>query len=91
MLEGDYNCFERLSRRERQVLSSLMRGQSVREISRDAYVSVPTVRSQIRSILVKLGVSSQLGAVVLAYRSGWKAAEPDVEAGTEREKLAVRA
>lgn len=91
MLEGDYNCFERLSRRERQVLSSLMRGQSVREISRDAYVSVPTVRSQIRSILVKLGVSSQLGAVVLAYRSGWEAAEPDVEAGTEREKLAVRA
>ncbi len=91
MLEGDYDCFERLSRRERQVLSSLMRAQSVREISREAYVSVPTVRSQIRSILVKLEVRSQLAAVVLAYRSGWSAAEPDVEAGTEREKLAVGA
>jgi DNA-binding NarL/FixJ family response regulator len=68
-----------------------MRGESVTEISREAYVSVPTVRSQIRSILVKLGVSSQLAAVVLAYRSGWSGAEPDALAGSEREKLAVGA
>jgi hypothetical protein len=32
---------------------------------------MPTVRSQIRAILTKLGVTSQLAAVALAYQSGW--------------------
>jgi DNA-binding NarL/FixJ family response regulator len=63
--------FERLTPRERQVLVALMSGSTAQEISKASYVSVPTVRSQIRSILSKLGVSSQLAAVVLAYRSGW--------------------
>ncbi len=63
--------FQLLTRREQQVLAALMRGCSAREISKEAYVSLPTVRSHIRSILSKLGVSSQLGAVTLAYRSGW--------------------
>jgi two-component system nitrate/nitrite response regulator NarL len=76
---GDDQAFEQLTRRERQVLLALMRGATAREISRESYVSLPTVRSQIRSILLKLGVSSQLSAVVLAYRSGWPA-----EAGTGR-------
>ncbi|MGA3218808.1 MAG: helix-turn-helix transcriptional regulator [Acidimicrobiales bacterium] len=63
--------FEQLTRRERQVLLALMSGSTAQEISKESYVSLPTVRSQIRSILSKLGVSSQLAAVVLAYRSGW--------------------
>ena len=70
---GDDKAFEQLTRRERQVLLALMRGATAREISKESYVSLPTVRSQIRSILLKLGVSSQLAAVVLAYRSGWPA------------------
>jgi DNA-binding NarL/FixJ family response regulator len=81
-------CFERLSPRERQVLQALMRGLTASEISREAFVSMPTVRSQIRSILMKLGVSSQLGAVVLAYRSGWNGG-PGAGLQSEPERLVV--
>jgi two-component system, NarL family, nitrate/nitrite response regulator NarL len=63
--------FERLSRREQEVLLALMRGSTARDICKQSYVSLPTVRSQIHSILSKLGVSSQVAAVALAYRSGW--------------------
>jgi two-component system, NarL family, nitrate/nitrite response regulator NarL len=63
--------FDRLTRREEEVLSALMRGAKARDICAQSYVSMPTVRSQIRSILIKLGVTSQLAAVALAYQSGW--------------------
>jgi DNA-binding NarL/FixJ family response regulator len=65
------NQFEQLSPREQEVLLSMMRGRTARDICKQAYVSLPTVRSQIHSILSKLGVSSQLAAVALAYQSGW--------------------
>ncbi len=68
------DTFQRLSRREQQVLWALMLGYSAREISEQSYVSLPTVRSQIHAVLSKLGVSSQLGAATLAYRSGWRPA-----------------
>jgi two-component system, NarL family, nitrate/nitrite response regulator NarL len=63
--------FDRLTRREEEVLSSLMRGAKAREICAQSFVSMPTVRSQIRSIFSKLGVTSQLAAVALAYQNGW--------------------
>ena len=63
--------FDRLTPREEEVLSALMRGAKARDICTQSYVSMPTVRSQIRSILTKLGVTSQLAAVALAYQSGW--------------------
>jgi two-component system, NarL family, nitrate/nitrite response regulator NarL len=63
--------FDRLTRREEEVLSALMRGAKAREICAQSFVSMPTVRSQIRSILTKLGVTSQLAAVALAYQTGW--------------------
>jgi two-component system nitrate/nitrite response regulator NarL len=63
--------FERLTRREEEVLSALMRGAKARDICVQSFVSMPTVRSQIRSILTKLGVTSQLAAVALAYQNGW--------------------
>jgi DNA-binding NarL/FixJ family response regulator len=89
MANGDHDQFEHLSPRERQVLAALMRGETARDISRQSFVSLPTVRSQIRSILIKLGVSSQLGAVVLAYRSGWTG-ERGTESPDERDRrLAV--
>jgi DNA-binding NarL/FixJ family response regulator len=65
------NQFEQLSPREQEVLLAMMGGKMARDICKQAYVSLPTVRSQIRSILSKLGVNSQLAAVVLAYQSGW--------------------
>jgi DNA-binding NarL/FixJ family response regulator len=64
-------AFEQLSPREQDVLIALMRGATAREICERDCVSLPTVRSQIHSIFSKLGVSSQLAAVVLAYQTGW--------------------
>jgi DNA-binding NarL/FixJ family response regulator len=63
--------FEQLSMREREVLSALVDGLSAEEIAETRFVSLTTVRSQIRSILRKLGVRSQLAAVARANRVGW--------------------
>lgn len=70
-LGGSPSGFEQLSRREREVLLGLMRGSRAKEISQEMFISLPTVRSQIRSVLLKLGVRSQLAAVALAYQTGW--------------------
>ena len=64
--------FERLTPRERRVLGSLAEGLSADEIATTHYVSLPTVRTQVRAILQKLGVRSQLAAVALVNRAGWK-------------------
>lgn len=61
-----------LSRREQQVLGHLMAGRLVSEIAREAVVSEATVRTQVKAILAKLGVSSQLSAVGLAHRVHWR-------------------
>lgn len=58
--------FEHLTRRETLVLRALIDGQSAAEIAEANFVSLATVRSQIRSVLHKLGVKSQLAAVALA-------------------------
>jgi DNA-binding NarL/FixJ family response regulator len=63
--------FERLTPREASVLLALAEGRSAEAIARASYVSLPTVRTQIRGILVKLGVSSQLAAVGMAIERGW--------------------
>jgi two-component system nitrate/nitrite response regulator NarL len=65
-----------LSSREREVLGELMRGHAVREIAAQGVVTEATVRTQVKSILSKLEVSSQLAAVGLAHRVGWRAPEP---------------
>jgi DNA-binding NarL/FixJ family response regulator len=63
--------FARLTPRERHVLLELMEGRSAQEIAAATPVALATVRTQIRGILRKLGVSTQLAAVALARRSGW--------------------
>jgi two-component system nitrate/nitrite response regulator NarL len=64
--------FERLTARERMVLGALMEGASADEIAKSSFVSLATVRSQIRSILEKLSVHSQVAAVALAHRARWE-------------------
>jgi DNA-binding NarL/FixJ family response regulator len=64
-------CFDKLTVRERQVLAQLMRGRTVRDIARDSVVSEATVRTQVKSILAKLNVTSQLAAVGLAHDIDW--------------------
>lgn len=65
--------FERLSPRERVVLGALTDGRSAEQIAEAELVSVATVRTQIRSMLQKLGVHSQLAAVAQARQAGWSA------------------
>lgn len=60
-----------LSPREGEVLSALIEGMSAETIASEQFVSVGTIRSQIRSILRKLDVTSQLAAVASARRAGW--------------------
>ncbi|MDR7301152.1 response regulator transcription factor [Haloactinomyces albus] len=55
----------RLSNRESEVLERLAQGQRAATIAEEFFVSLATVRTQIRSILTKLDVGSQLEAVAL--------------------------
>ena len=55
----------RLTPREREVLDLLDQGNSPRTIAVHLVVSLTTVRAQIRAILAKLDVNSQLEAVAL--------------------------
>ncbi len=60
-----------LTEREQVVLAELIEGHCAEEIANAAFVSISTVRSQIKAILQKLGVNSQLAAVARARRAGW--------------------
>lgn len=71
---------DRLTPREAHVLGELLQGKRVREVAQTAFVSEATVRTHVKSILAKLGVSSQLAAVALARDAGWGAAR----VGSER-------
>ena len=64
--------FERLTAREQDVLAGLMDGKSAEKIAEDAFVSLATVRSQIRAVLLKLDVNSQLAAVAMARQRRWE-------------------
>lgn len=64
--------FESLTARESQVLAALMDGQGCEAIASAWFVSETTVRTQIRGVLTKLGVTSQLAAAAEAQRVGWR-------------------
>jgi DNA-binding CsgD family transcriptional regulator len=59
-----------LTRRERDVLGLLSQAMAIRLIARVLGISVHTCRGYIKSLLSKLGVSSQLEAVVKAQEMG---------------------
>jgi DNA-binding NarL/FixJ family response regulator len=65
-----------LTLRESQVLGQLMHGRTVHDIATRSVVSEATVRTQVKSILAKLEVSSQLAAVGLAHQVGWRPPQP---------------
>lgn len=62
-----------LTLRERQVVCKLMTGRCPAEIAREDFVSEATIRTQVKSILAKLEVNSQIGAVAVVRRAGWSA------------------
>jgi len=73
--------FQQITRREAEVLGLLMAGKQVSDIARTRVVSESTVRTQVKSILAKLQVSSQLSAVGLAHEIGWQPPTRRAESG----------
>src|SRR5690242_19711484 len=59
-----------LTQRERDVLHCLNRGMAPKAIARVLGISLHTCRGYVKSLLSKLGASSQLEAVVTAQRLG---------------------
>lgn len=70
--EGLWARFRHLSAREAEILGLLMQGHSVGKIAAMDDVSEGTVRTQVKNVLAKLKVSSQLSAVALAHDIGWQ-------------------
>jgi DNA-binding NarL/FixJ family response regulator len=68
--------FTVLTEREQFVLAQLIEGHCADEIATASCVSISTVRSQIKAILQKLNVKSQLAAVAQARRAGWSLESP---------------
>ena len=71
--------FTRLTDREQQTLMAICDGRSAAQMAEMWNLSVATVRSHIRAVLVKLEASSQLEAAAMARRVGW----PDVLRGMD--------
>ena len=63
--------FRALTQREGDVLLGLMRGRTVAELAQESVLSAETIRSQVKAILAKLGVRTQLAAVARARSDGW--------------------
>jgi DNA-binding NarL/FixJ family response regulator len=63
-------ALNRLTEREREVLSALADGLSDKDIAERLGVSPKTARGHVVNVLGKLGVDSRLQAVVLAVRLG---------------------
>lgn len=59
-----------LTPREHQVLVLLASGRDLRAISKELSISLNTCRSYVKAVLSKLGVHSQLEAVVVAHERG---------------------
>jgi DNA-binding NarL/FixJ family response regulator len=59
-----------LTRRERVILSNLSEDVTLEQIATKLYVTRNTVKSQVRSVYRKIGVSSRAGAVAWARQAG---------------------
>lgn len=66
----DRAAISRLTPREREVLQALAKGLDSQEIADRLHISIRTERNHVASILAKLGVHSQLQALVFALRYG---------------------
>jgi two-component system, NarL family, response regulator LiaR len=61
---------ERLTRRERDVLELIARGQSNKRIALELGISEKTVKTHVGHLLAKLGVSDRTQAALMAVRQG---------------------
>ncbi len=68
---GSGSALPQLSRREQEVLSQVVRGLSNAEIAKQLFISVATVKTHIRSMLLKLGLRDRTQLVIAAYEWGF--------------------
>jgi DNA-binding NarL/FixJ family response regulator len=61
---------QRLTDREREVLTAIGRGYNNGEISEQLFIGSATVKTHINSVFTKLGLRDRAQAVVFAYESG---------------------
>lgn len=63
-------ALEVLTGRELEVARAVARGGSNAEISRELYLSVPTVKAHVSSILAKLGLANRVQVALLVHDAG---------------------
>lgn len=73
---SDGSLEETLSTREQVVLTHMATGLNNAEVAAVLFVTVETVKSQVSSILMKLGVRDRTQAVIRAFESGFAATQP---------------
>ena len=62
----------RLTPREREVLDLVCQGSSNAEIAASLRTTERTVKSQVSSVLQKLGARDRAAAIIVAYEAGWR-------------------
>jgi DNA-binding NarL/FixJ family response regulator len=62
---------DKLSPREKEIVTRIVRGESTRQMSFAMSVTAETVRTYVKNVLAKLGAHSRLQLAALASRAGW--------------------
>jgi len=62
---------EKLSPREKEIVTRIVRGESTRQMSLAMSITAETVRTYVKKVLAKLGAHSRLQLAALASRDGW--------------------
>lgn len=69
--DDSFACnFEELTNREKEILQLMAQNYTNKEIGKVLYISEPTVKTHVSSILHKLGQSNRSQAIVFAYKNG---------------------